>query len=218
VSNLWWYILAAALVVLAVGIVLMFVPKHDAGGFEAELDAAADPALPDPDLEADHDPAPTSVLAPLPAMPQEGMDRPGASVAEPEQATEVGAADTPLVPADPGRMTSRQRRRALHKGRIPRPTVAQEIMSDIFPGPAVIDLPGPVRSESDHRAGEHHERLPDPLRIYDPERRAWMPVFPSLVESIRHQAEYREWELWLGAQLVDFREWYEAPARWELAA
>src|SRR5271166_4176248 len=189
---------------------------------EARVSGVAVGALPLPPLVPAVDPpavdrGPTDLIAELVAAGQ---------IRRAENVRLMHMEGTPSLYPYGAELRGKARRRAIHKGRIPHPvfpggTAAPAAGVAKFPGP-VSD--GPVatraRMSADASTSRVGEPLPPPLTIYDPAAWGgrWMPVFPTLLESIAWEAEYAEWGRWLGAQLLEFRDWYDKPDHWELAA
>lgn len=232
--------LFAAIAILVGGTwLLVHEPRDQAAALEAHLDAH------DPTLEVHHEtlrdlrpadlagPDPdegSGVAASSPSLPADGADDLAASRAhlpgpgDADRDADMGTR-LPVSPGSSVRLTPAQRRRAVHKGRIPREEVMPHSYAEDRVSRQHKNLPGPAGElavlTDGRRAGElhqHHERLPQPLTIYDPMHRRHMPVFGSLVESVAWEARRAEDEHWLGAQLDEFEEWWSAPGRWELVA
>jgi hypothetical protein len=102
--------------------------------------------------------------------------------------------DLPGPLAPPAPLTPKQRRRAVHKGRIPR------------------DLPGGGAPAP--AAGEHQERLLSPVLAAELET-------GRLVAAMRDESRQAEaTAVWaeIGGLVDDAYRWWSAPGRWELAA
>jgi hypothetical protein len=101
------------------------------------------------------------------------------------------------MPADnrsaPARLTPAQRRRALHKGRLPRN----------LPGAASMPAPG---------AGEHHERTPRTLLDAELETSAWVAYDRN---RTREEAAARFWSDLAAERDAAYEQWWSGFARLE---
>ena len=172
------------LILIIAGLALLFL-RHDEGpaAERAELDAYLDETA---HLELTHDETMRDLRqADGPAGPEDDQPADG----EPVPLDLPG----PLAPAAP--LTPKQRRRAVHKGRIPRD----------LPAPASTPAPG---------GGENHERLISGVLAAELDA-------GRLVATMRDQTRQAEAdEAWAEIRVLvdEAYAWWAAPGRWELAA
>ena len=188
----WGYAAGGLLLILAaiafkIGLILAR-DYTEIGEFDAELDE----------------------IAALPYLSEDGVVASGAVPdAGPDEDTQVvpDRGDEGGRPVDGGRppvLTPRQRRRAVHKGRIPRD----------LPAPADRSYTGKAPMVVMRRGGESSERLLSPVLAAELET-------GRLVATMRDESRQAEAAaVWaeIGGLVDDAYRWWSAPGRWELAA